>query len=151
MQKKVVKKHGPVMCKIIKQRTLNMIKNKYKNGSVFLFEKNIYNADDYKEFYKEIETLVKNKEVDYLSNIFVHDIGEYRDREINKSLKKIDSNIYRYQHYSGKNQHYIQRYFIHSYFKLWKGDRNVNLYHIKNYEVKSKEDLILDKNKYAIY
>lgn len=127
-----------------------MIKNKYKNGSVFLFEKNIYNADDYKEFYKEIETLVKNKEIDYLSDIFVHDIGEYRDREINKSLKKIDSNIYRYQHYSGKNQHYIQRYFIHSYFKLWKGDRNVNLYHIKNYEVKSKEDLILDKNKESL-
>lgn len=124
-----------------------MIKNKYKNGSVFLFEKNIYSIDDYNEFYKEIETLVKDKEIDYLSDIFVYDLGEYRDREINKSLKKIDSNIYRYQHYSGKNQHYIQRYFIYSYFKLWKGDKNVNLYHIKNYEVKSKEDLILDKNK----
>lgn len=124
-----------------------MIKNKYKNRSVYLFERNIYNENDYNIFFNEIESLVKNKEIDCFSDIFLYDTGEYRNREINKSLKKIDSNIYQYHHYSGKNQHYIQRYFIHSYLKLWKSERNVQLYKINNYEIKSKELLNLDKSK----
>lgn len=121
---------------------------KSKNSGIMIFEEKIVSEEDCKDFINKIGSFLINRKINKSTKIIVKNDKIIPDNKFN-SFKKIESykgNIYEYNHYSGKKQHYIQKYFMYSFFKLYKNNRNMKLINIDNFKIRCSSNIILEKN-----